>query len=73
MSSVSVTSSKREQKVTSDLQQEVESVRAMNASLSAYLDQLKAFRKNIIAVNENCKQLSNVNTQWIETISAMKR
>ncbi|CAK1593503.1 unnamed protein product [Parnassius mnemosyne] len=72
MSNVSVTSSKRE-KLTSDLLQEVESVRAMNVSLRAYLDHLRAFRKNLIAVNENCKQLSKVNTQWIEMISTMKR
>ncbi|CAH2084198.1 unnamed protein product [Euphydryas editha] len=71
MSSASVTSSKRE-KVTTELMQELESVRAFNNSLRAYLEHLRAFRKNLTAVNENCKQLSKINSLWIETLNIMK-
>ncbi|OWR43976.1 hypothetical protein KGM_212062 [Danaus plexippus plexippus] len=70
MSSVSVTSSKRE-KETVELSQELESVRALNSSLRAYLEHLQTFRKNLNAVNENTKILSKVNSQWIETLNNM--
>lgn len=55
------------QKAT-ELMQEVEAVRAMNASLRAYLEHLRTFRKNLVGVNENLKQLTKVNTQWIEVL-----
>ncbi|PZC84848.1 hypothetical protein B5X24_HaOG203838 [Helicoverpa armigera] len=71
MSSVSVTSSKRE-KVTAELTQEIESVRAMNSSLRAYLEHLLLFKKNLLAMNKNCTQLHDVNKQWIDILSSMK-
>ncbi|CAH2056491.1 unnamed protein product, partial [Iphiclides podalirius] len=70
MSSASVSSSKPE-KVT-ELMQEVKSVRAMNASLRAYLEHLRMFKKNLVAVNENCKELRKVNLEWNEILSSMK-
>ncbi|KAL0809822.1 hypothetical protein ABMA28_011314 [Loxostege sticticalis] len=71
MSSVSVTSSKRELR-TSELMVELESVRALNSSLRAYLEHLRLFKKNLSMMNSNCKELSKVNTQWIDMLNAMK-
>lgn len=52
--------------------QEIDAIRALNGSLRAYLEHLRVFRKNLVAMNENCKQLSKVNTQWIDTLNMMK-
>ncbi|CAH2245625.1 jg6542 [Pararge aegeria aegeria] len=71
MSSVSVTSSKRE-KTISDLKQEIEAIGALNASLRVYLGNLRTMRKDMRTVNENCKQLVKVNSQWVDTLNFMK-
>lgn len=67
MSCTSVTSSKREVD-TSGLTEELEALKAMNSSLQAYLEHLKALRKSLINVHNNFGQLSIVNTQWIEIL-----
>lgn len=56
-----------------ELMQEIESVRAMNASLRAYLEHIRTFKKNLMTLNENCNQLTNINEQWVETIRTMKK
>lgn len=60
------------QNVTTQLSQEIESIRAMNSSLRAYLEHLRSFKKNLIAMNDNCTQLNKVNEQWIGTLRDMK-
>ncbi|KAJ8707006.1 hypothetical protein PYW08_011140 [Mythimna loreyi] len=71
MSSVSVTSSKREKAVT-ELTQEIESIRAMNSSLRAYLEHLRRFKENLGHMYDNYTQLNQVNEQWVETLRSMK-
>lgn len=50
MSSASVTSSKRE-KQNIELAQEIDSMKAMNSSLRAYLEHLRVLKKNLLAMN----------------------
>lgn len=71
MSSASMISSNRE-KAAADLAQEIDSIRALNSSLQAYLEHLRMFKKNLIDMNDNCNQLSKVNKQWIDTLNNMK-
>ncbi|CAK1549031.1 unnamed protein product [Leptosia nina] len=66
-SNVSAVSSK--QKEAAELTEELESIRALNANLQTFLDYLQTFRKNLIEVNNNCKEFHKVNKQWIETVS----
>ncbi|XP_028170544.1 uncharacterized protein LOC114360163 [Ostrinia furnacalis] len=69
MSSVSVTSSKRELK-TSELTMEIEAVRELNSSLRTYLEHLRLFKKNLLTMNRNSKELNKVNTQWIDMLNS---
>ncbi|KAF9809294.1 hypothetical protein SFRURICE_015757 [Spodoptera frugiperda] len=71
MSSASVTSSKRE-KQNIELAQEIDSMKAMNSSLRAYLEHLRVLKKNILAMNDNCTQLNKVNDEIIEIVNNNK-
>ncbi|KAH9638311.1 hypothetical protein HF086_004214 [Spodoptera exigua] len=68
MSSASVTSSKRE-KQNVELSQEIDSIRAMNSSLRAYLEHLRVLKKNLLTMNDNCTQLKKVNNEIIEIVN----
>lgn len=71
MSSASVTSSKRE-KQNIELAQEIDSMKAMNSSLRAYLEHLRVLKKNLLAMNDNCTQLNKVNDDIIEIVNNNK-
>ncbi|KAI8441623.1 hypothetical protein MSG28_015185 [Choristoneura fumiferana] len=67
MSTTSMTSSRNEQGGT-DMPQELESLRTLNDTLRAYLTHLRMFKDNLKSMNENCQQLSKVNSQWIDIV-----
>lgn len=60
------------QKQNIELAQEIDSMKAMNSSLRAYLEHLRVLKKNLLAMNDNCTQLNKVNNEIIEIVNINK-
>ncbi|XP_028033735.1 uncharacterized protein LOC114245680 [Bombyx mandarina] len=51
-----------------ELPMELESIRALNACLQAYLEHIRNVKRNLLAMNDNYRDLEDVNRQWQEVV-----